>query len=56
MEVPPTVRTQEIYVPFRKPLPPISNDGEGPIEVVEELEMQEEFLSWASYVFRDGSS
>ena len=46
-------------MPYRLGLPPIpDSDMGGPPELraLEELAMEEEFLQWASYVFRDGST
>ena len=47
------------FVPYRLGLPPIpDSDMGGPPELraLEELAMEEEFLQWASYMFRDGST
>lgn len=47
------------YVPYRKPYPVIPDnhhDIENPKGVIEELDRIEEFLTWVSYVFPDGSS
>ncbi|CAM6083834.1 unnamed protein product [Calypogeia fissa] len=47
------------YVPYRKHYPLIPEDHpdiQTPQDVVEELDRYEEFLTWASYIFKDGSS
>ncbi|GMN56234.1 hypothetical protein TIFTF001_025342 [Ficus carica] len=47
------------YVPYRKPYPVIPDnhhDISNPKSVVEELDRIEEFLTWVSYIFPDGSS
>ncbi|BBN01371.1 hypothetical protein MPTK1_2g06920 [Marchantia polymorpha subsp. ruderalis] len=47
------------YVPYRKHYPLIPEDHpdiQTPQDVVEELERYEEFLTWASYIFEDGST
>ncbi|PON46014.1 MORN motif [Parasponia andersonii] len=47
------------YVPFRKPYPVIPDnhyDIKNPKAVIEELDRIEEFLTWVSYIFPDGSS
>ncbi|KAL3682761.1 hypothetical protein R1sor_000783 [Riccia sorocarpa] len=47
------------YVPYRKSYPLIPEDHpdiQTPQDVVEELERYEEFLSWVSYIFEDGST
>lgn len=47
------------YVPYRKFYPPIPDnhfDIQTPEDVVEELERTEEFLTWYSYLFKNGSS
>ncbi|KAL2644497.1 hypothetical protein R1flu_012084 [Riccia fluitans] len=47
------------YVPYRKHYPLIPEDHpdiQTPQDVVEELERYEEFFSWASYIFEDGST
>ncbi|GAV61792.1 MORN domain-containing protein, partial [Cephalotus follicularis] len=47
------------YLPYRKPYPAIPDnhfDISTPKKVVEELDRIEEFLTWVSYVFADGSS
>lgn len=58
-QIPKEIRTPEAYVPFRRPLPPIPDDDDaiiGAEGVLRELEMEEEFLDWDSYVFQDGST
>lgn len=53
------VTTEPFYVPYRKYYPPILKnhiDINSPMSVVEELERLEEFIKWASYVFKDGST
>lgn len=47
------------YVPYRKPYPVIPDnhyDISSPKSVIEELDRIEEFLTWVSYIFADGSS
>lgn len=47
------------YVPYRKPYPVIPDnhyDISTPKAVIEELDRIEEFLTWVSYIFPDGSS
>ncbi|KAM6595390.1 hypothetical protein CsatA_005914 [Cannabis sativa] len=47
------------YVPYRKPYPVIPDnhyDIKNPKAVIEELDRIEEFLTWVSYIFPDGSS
>ena len=47
------------YVPYRKPYPAIPDnhyDISTPKSVIEELDRVEEFLTWVSYIFPDGSS
>lgn len=47
------------YVPYRKPYPVIPDnhhDISNPKSVIEELDRIEEFLTWVSYIFPDGSS
>ena len=47
------------YVPYRKPYPVIPDNHyniKNPKAVIEELDRIEEFLTWASYIFPDGSS
>lgn len=47
------------YVPYRKPYPAIPDnnyDVSNPKAVIEELDRIEEFLTWVSYIFADGSS
>lgn len=49
------------FVPYRRGVPPLPGwmdveEHEEPLQVLEEMEMEEEYLQWASYVFRDGSS
>ncbi|KAL6566912.1 hypothetical protein OROMI_015316 [Orobanche minor] len=47
------------YVPYRKPYPVIPKghpDINDPKSVIEELDRIEEFLTWRSYIFEDGSS
>ncbi|PIN10893.1 hypothetical protein CDL12_16517 [Handroanthus impetiginosus] len=47
------------YVPYRKPYPVIPNnhpDIKDPKSVIEELDRIEEFLTWVSYIFPDGST
>ncbi|GLT82065.1 hypothetical protein SLE2022_004780 [Rubroshorea leprosula] len=47
------------YVPFRKTYPPVPKDDydiKGPKGAVEELDRIEEFLTWVSYIFPDGST
>lgn len=49
------------FVPYRVGLPPVPEwddveEHEQPLAALEELDMEEEFLQWASYVFRDGST
>ncbi|CAI5471689.1 unnamed protein product [Closterium sp. Yama58-4] len=51
--------SEDRYVPYRQGLPPVNEmeDGSsGALRALEELEMEEEFLQWASYVFRDGAT
>ncbi|CAI7731155.1 unnamed protein product [Closterium sp. NIES-53] len=51
--------SEDRYVPYRQGLPPVNemDDGSsGALKALEELEMEEEFLQWASYVFRDGAT
>ncbi|GJP51767.1 hypothetical protein CLOM_g10910 [Closterium sp. NIES-68] len=51
--------SEDRYVPYRQGLPPVNemDDGSsGALRALEELEMEEEFLQWASYVFRDGAT
>lgn len=48
-------------MPYRRGVPPLPGwmdveEHEEPLQVLEEMEMEEEYLQWASYVFRDGSS
>lgn len=47
------------YLPYRKPYPAIPDnhyDISNPKQVIEELDRIEEFLTWVSYIFPDGSS
>jgi len=47
------------YVPYRRPYPVIPDnhyDISNPKAVIEELDRIEEFLTWVSYIFEDGSS
>ncbi|XAR60091.1 hypothetical protein NMG60_11033334 [Bertholletia excelsa] len=47
------------YVPYRKPYPVIPDnhhDISNPKSVIEELDRIEEFLTWVSYIFADGST
>ncbi|XP_051113245.1 protein TIC 100 [Andrographis paniculata] len=47
------------YVPYRKPYPVIPDnhhDISTPKQVIEELDRIEEFLTWVSYIFPDGST
>ncbi|XP_050235113.1 protein TIC 100 isoform X2 [Mercurialis annua] len=47
------------YLPYRPPYPVIPDnhyDISNPKAVIEELDRIEEFLTWVSYIFRDGSS
>lgn len=47
------------YLPYRKPYPVIPDnhhDISTPKAVIEELDRIEEFLTWVSYVFEDGST
>ncbi|KAH7561183.1 hypothetical protein JRO89_XS10G0186400 [Xanthoceras sorbifolium] len=47
------------FLPYRKPYPAIPDnhfDISSPKAVVEELDRIEEFLSWVSYIFPDGST
>lgn len=47
------------YLPYRQPYPVVPDDHVDiatPKAVVEELDRIEEFLTWVSYVFEDGSS
>ncbi|KAJ8768183.1 hypothetical protein K2173_021123 [Erythroxylum novogranatense] len=47
------------YVPYRKPYPAIPDnhyDISNPKAVIEELDRIEEFLTWVSYIFPDGST
>lgn len=47
------------YIPYRKPYPPIPDnnfDVSSPKSVIEELDRIEEFLTWVSYIFADGST
>ncbi|KAL5580250.1 hypothetical protein UlMin_012692 [Ulmus minor] len=47
------------YLPYRRPYPVIPDDHHdisNPKAVVEELDRIEEFLTWVSFVFQDGSS
>uniref|UniRef100_A0A7N0RD03 MORN repeat-containing protein n=1 Tax=Kalanchoe fedtschenkoi TaxID=63787 RepID=A0A7N0RD03_KALFE len=47
------------YVPYRKPYPVIPDnhhDIKNAKSVIEELDRIEEFLTWVSYIFQDGSS
>lgn len=47
------------YLPYRQPYPVIPDDHVDiatPKAVIEELDRIEEFLTWVSYVFADGSS
>ncbi|CAL1367061.1 unnamed protein product [Linum trigynum] len=50
---------EPFYVPYRKPYPVIPDnhyDIQTPKGVIEELDRIEEFLTWVSYVFEDGST
>ncbi|GER34415.1 MORN (Membrane Occupation and Recognition Nexus)repeat-containing protein [Striga asiatica] len=54
-------RIAPFYVPYRKPYPVIPERKENynvysPKTVIEELDRIEEFLTWRSYIFEDGSS